>query len=177
MVAAGQAELMTEPMPDLQRPLRWRAARSIGSPRSYPGMTALVVGPGIGVNNGTHELIALAGRQSGQIVTAAGDRCRRTQRARRARSSAAQALCAAGDPDASSGRDGAPAGKLNRRGQCGSNLQRRPARSDDRRARAAQGDSLGYRGAARRAMYQFEWQSRHGDGGDGRHIVGDASAR
>lgn len=57
MVAAGQAELMTEAMPDLNG--HFDGARTIDRLAALvSGMTALVVGPGIGVSNGTHELVA-----------------------------------------------------------------------------------------------------------------------
>ncbi len=57
IVAAGQAELMTEPMPELNG--HFDGARTIGWLATLASsMSALVVGPGIGVSNGTRELVA-----------------------------------------------------------------------------------------------------------------------
>jgi ADP-dependent NAD(P)H-hydrate dehydratase / NAD(P)H-hydrate epimerase len=57
IVAAGQAELMTESMPELNG--HFDGARTIDRLAALaPSMTALVVGPGIGVSHGTRELIA-----------------------------------------------------------------------------------------------------------------------
>lgn len=57
IVAAGQAELMTEAMPDMNG--HFDGTRTIDRLAALvSGMTALVVGPGIGVSNGTHELVA-----------------------------------------------------------------------------------------------------------------------
>jgi hydroxyethylthiazole kinase-like uncharacterized protein yjeF len=56
VVAAGQAELMTEPMPDVDG--HFAARESIVSFRALvPRKTALIVGPGIGVSDDTKELI------------------------------------------------------------------------------------------------------------------------
>lgn len=57
IVAAGQAELMTEPMPDLNG--HFDGARAIDRLATLASsVNSLVVGPGIGVNNGTRELVA-----------------------------------------------------------------------------------------------------------------------
>jgi len=56
IVAAGQAELMTEPMPDFNG--HFDGARTIDRIAALAaGVTALVVGPGIGVTHGTRALI------------------------------------------------------------------------------------------------------------------------
>jgi NAD(P)H-hydrate epimerase len=57
IVAAGQAELMTEPLPDHDG--RFSAEPTIEGLRELiQGKSALAVGPGIGVNNDTIELIS-----------------------------------------------------------------------------------------------------------------------
>jgi len=57
IVAAGQAELMTAPMPELNG--HFYGARTVDRIAVLAaGVTAIVVGPGIGVSSGTRELIA-----------------------------------------------------------------------------------------------------------------------
>jgi NAD(P)H-hydrate epimerase len=55
VVAAGQAELMTEPMPDVDGHFGMGAIDRLRE--IAPGKTALVVGPGIGVSDDTKALI------------------------------------------------------------------------------------------------------------------------
>ena len=68
IVAGGQPELMTEPMPD--REGHFAAPGTIEKLKALAaGMTALIAGPGIGVSEDTHKLVAWLvgeGAQSGR---------------------------------------------------------------------------------------------------------------